>query len=77
MEARLEQYDHAQDFRWFSFFDGQGDAYRTRNALVLWGDDFSHIHADKSLTAAKRIIDGLSESTENVGKYKIHFSTMS
>ena len=27
---------------WFNYFTSQAEAYRTKNVIVLWGDDFSH-----------------------------------
>lgn len=72
----INNYDHNDDENWFTFIDGQIDSYRTRNALVMWGDDFSHINASTSLLMAEHIIRGLNRSSRNLGKYRVKFSTM-
>lgn len=63
---------------WIEYFDHQSSAYRTKNVIVMWGDDFSHMF-DTSYNTLDKIISILNRNFEDNGlsnKYKLSYSTM-
>ena len=54
--SRRKVFTIESKINWFQYFDSQVEAYRTRNVIVLWGDDFTHKYASVSLGNAKQII---------------------
>ena len=69
-------YDTAHDPKWYEYFYKQVEGYRTRNVLVLWGDDFAHRMGEVTLQNAKDIISNLT-CDDSEGKFDIHFSSIS
>ena len=59
-EGKL-QFEYQDTFaaNWFQHFDAQTKAYRTKNVLILYGNDFTHVHAENTYSVLNKIIDGL------------------
>ena len=47
--------------QWLSYFDDYLKAYKTRNIIVLWGDDFSHQNAHATYSSLETTIETIGE----------------
>ena len=45
---------------WTNHFEDHIKAYRTKEILILWGDDFAHIHADATYANLDDIIEAIN-----------------
>ena len=61
--------------QWLEYFEEQVKAYRTKNVLVMWGDDFSEPNYNTASQIMRLVTDNLSmDGLAN--QYEMKFSTM-
>ena len=74
-DKTLEQYNTHDTAKWIEYFKEQEKAYRTKNIIVMWGDDLTHYREDGgTLENAVKIVEGLNAASE--GKFIVKHSTM-
>ena len=62
-------------WQWLEYFEEQVKAYRTKNVLVMWGDDFSEPNYNTASQIMRLVTDNLSmDGLAN--QYEMKFSTM-
>ena len=65
--------------KWMNYFDEYLKGYKTTNILVLWGDDFAHVDANRTYrildTTIKEIQNHLQKSGNN-SKFNLKYSTI-
>lgn len=62
--------------KWLEYFDQQRKAYKTKNILVLWGDDFSHQRADLTFKWLDEIIADIQMAMERNDRTGTSYNTL-
>lgn len=61
---------------WLDLFEETLKAYKTKNILILWGDDFAHNRADLTYDTLDKVIVSLYEEKRKQHTFKSSYSTI-